>query len=306
MKEIITRKPQVVLIGNGLIRSFGDSPSSWKDLLEELTVPKYKGKVHLNGLPNPLQIILRTDGEVNGILTAHKDMLKGRPVTTELTERIRRIYDANPDHILTTNYSYEIESAALGKKILSDNKLADLQTHSSEVSRCEGQYMIHTCINAASIPVWHIHGEARKPKSIIIGHYWYGSLLAKYKKIMDDRKDRYEKNEAKGCYEVLSWLDAFVMGDVYVLGFGFDVSEMDLWWLLNRKQRERSSLKGKLYYYSNEDTGTFIDKEELLKVCDAEVIHCKDLKMTVPVPSDKYQAYYDAAITDICERIRKS
>lgn len=306
MKEITTRKPQVVLIGNGLIRSFGDSPSSWQDLLEKLTVSKYKGKVNLNVLPNPLQIILRTAGEVNSTLTAYKDMLKGKPVKDELAERIRRIYNAHPDHILTTNYSYEIESAVLGKTILSDNKLYDLQIHTSEVSRCEGQYMLHTCINAGGIPVWHIHGEARKPKSIIIGHYWYGSLLAKYKKMMDDRKDRYKRNEAKGCYEVQSWLDAFIMGDVYVLGFGFDVSEMDLWWLLNRKQREQSNLKGKLYYYSNEDTGKFIDKEELLKVCGAEVIYCSDLNMSVPAPDEKYKVYCDAAITDICERIRKS
>ena len=175
MEETLTRRPQVILIGNGLIRSFGDSPTSWTDLLENLTTEKYKGKINPNGLPNTLQIILRTEGNVNNALEEHKEELKGNPVTPELHSRIDAIRKMNPDHILTTNYSYEIECALAGQKTLSDAKIARLQRHTSEVKKCEPQYMIHSYNEAAGIPVWHIHGEARKPKSIIVGHYWYGN-----------------------------------------------------------------------------------------------------------------------------------
>ena len=299
-------RPQVILIGNGLIRAFGDSPTSWQDLLENLTVPKYKGKISENGLPNTLQIILRTDGAVNSMLKTNKEGMKGKPVTQSLAERLRLIQGLGPDHILTTNYSYEIEAAFLNKEVLSDYKLSNIQKHTSEIARCEGQYMIHTYNDAGGIPVWHIHGEARKPISIIAGHYWYGSLLAKYKTIIDERSDHYAKNAANNEYAILSWLDAFIMGDVYVLGFGYDIAEIDLWWLLNRKRYENAENKGKLYYYSNEDTDEFNEKEELLKVCGAEVIHCHKLPMPDQLLGDKYRKYLDAAIVDMGKKIKEN
>ena len=72
MQETLTKRPQVILLGNGLIRSFGSDPSSWVELMEKLTVERYRNKISVSGLPNALQIILRTDGAVNGILKDHK------------------------------------------------------------------------------------------------------------------------------------------------------------------------------------------------------------------------------------------
>ena len=304
MQEILTNRPQVILLGNGLIRSFGSDPSSWVELMEKLTVERYRNKISVSGLPNALQIILRTDGAVNGILKDNKAELMGEPVSPELAERIKSIYPMKPDHILTTNYSYEIEAAAIGRKSISENMISNMQKHTSEVDRCEGQYMIHTYIDAAGIPVWHIHGEARKIQSIVLGHYWYGTLLSKYLTIMDKRRSEYKDNDKDGVYKVKSWLDAVVMGDVYVLGFDFDVSEIDLWWLLNRKRHEFSERKGKLYFYSNDDSGNFNEKEELLKVCGAEVIHCNELPMPGTLSSNKYANYHDAALMDIENKIR--
>ena len=143
MEEILYRRPQILLLGNGLNLAFGDSPTSWKNLLEELTVDKYKGKINPDLLPNTLQIILRTDGEVNSSLKNFKNELEGNPITDDLSQRINRILEIRPDHILTTNYSYEIEAASVGKKTLSDNAIFKMQKHTSEVEICEPQYMIH-------------------------------------------------------------------------------------------------------------------------------------------------------------------
>ena len=88
-----------------------------------------------------------------------------------------------------------------------------------------------------------------------------------------------------------------------MIGFSYDVSEIDLWWLLNRKRFEKAENKGKLYYYSNMDTGEFDEKEELLKVCGAEVIHCNELKGPDILSHNKYRNYCDAALMDIGERI---
>ena len=152
MQETLTKRPQVILLGNGLIRSFGSDPSSWVELMEKLTVERYRNKISVSGLPNALQIILRTDGAVNGILKDHKAELMGEPVSPELAERIKSIYAMKPDHILTTNYSYEIEAAATGRKSISENMISNMQKHTSEVDRCEGQYMIHTWDSGMAYP----------------------------------------------------------------------------------------------------------------------------------------------------------
>ena len=67
----------------------------------------------------------------------------------------------------------------------------------------------------SSQEIWHIHGEARKPNSIVLGHLYYGNLLT--------RCSGYLYGDA-GCEEgeVFSWVDAFMLGDVYTLGFGYD------------------------------------------------------------------------------------
>lgn len=33
-----------------------------------------------------------------------------------------------------------------------------------------------------------------------------------------------------------SWIDYFMLGDVYMVGLGLDISEMDLWWLISCKK----------------------------------------------------------------------
>lgn len=143
MEEILYRRPQILFSGNGLNLAFGDSLTSWQQLLEKLNVDKYKGKINPDLLPNTLQIILRTGEEANSALKNSKNELKGNPITDNLAQRINRILEIRPDHILTTNNSYEIEAASVGKKVLSDNAISKIQKHASEVEKCEPQYMIH-------------------------------------------------------------------------------------------------------------------------------------------------------------------
>ena len=72
MEEILYRRPQILFLGNGLNLAFGDSLTSWQQLLEKLTVDKYKGKINPDLLPNTLQIILRTGEEANSALKIPK------------------------------------------------------------------------------------------------------------------------------------------------------------------------------------------------------------------------------------------
>ena len=101
-----------------------------------------------------------------------------------------------------------------------------------------------------------------------------------------------------------NWIDAFIMGDVYILGLGLDFSETDLWWLLNRKFNEKAN-HGKVYFY---EPAKKSQKEKilLLKVFGVDVI---DLGFKTENKDGKeeidYVDFYKKAISDIKEKLEE-
>ena len=141
---------------------------------------------------------------------------------------------------------------------------------------------------------------------MIIGHYYYANLLGKMIAYTTANENRYEisrKNHAE--IAINSWLDSFILGDVYVLGFRFDVSEFDLWWLLNRKLREKAP-HGKVYFFEPYAEG-FNERIELLKLLNVEYIDCGVQKPDKNDPncSAIYQDFYQKALSKI-EKVKDS
>ena len=149
--------------------------------------------------------------------------------------------------------------------------------------------------------IWHIHGEARVANTMILGHYYYANNLAKMRALLQGSSKRYATRSKTKTSKFDCWLDSFILGDVYVLGFGFDWSELDLWWLLNRKKLENAN-HGKVYFYEPSTVG-FNEKQKLLKLMDVEILDCNFVE-SYGRPCD-YKAFYNAAIQDIQERIAK-
>ena len=83
---------------------------------------------------------------------------------------------------------------------------------------------------------------------MILGHYYYGKLLAKLQQYVPSLIRRYHagKSSQEGI-ELRSWLDYFMLGDVYIVGLGMALSELDLWWLVNCKKRHFPDRK--VYFY---------------------------------------------------------
>ena len=107
---------------------------------------------------------------------------------------------------MTTNYTYELEQAALHPGKISKSKIKAMMHHTEGSKIAEGKYLLHT-YNRAVVSghhnrIWHIHGEARKPDSMILGHYYYGKLLRRCvaridgtKEITEDKKPAYHGKE---------------------------------------------------------------------------------------------------------------
>ena len=189
---------------------------------------------------------------------------------------------------LTTNYTYELESVAIGS-VANDNQLSKAVVSTLGTRKKDCKYQLHVYNNYSyegkTKRIWHIHGEQRKLYSIILGYKNYFGLLTK---IAEYYKKEYSKSKTINCNkEINSWIDCFMTKTVHVLGFSFDFSEIDLWWLLlNRKAKENSSL---IYYYVAHEN-EFTDALKKAGVNITYVTH------TVRDGKVDYMNYYNEAI----------
>lgn len=297
------KKPQVLLLGNGLNRAYAGN--DWSGLIKAiLQNPKVTFET-IKDMPFPLQAVIASDDHVDRAIKDHKEAFLGAENIESMRPSAERILSIPFDHILTTNYSYELERVADPGISRSGEECAKIMAHTEKVDRAEAKYPLHTYntveFNGHIHKIWHIHGEARKAQSIMLGHYYYGKLLGKYQKELEESENKQYKRQQEGKPILQdSWLDAFIMGDVYVLGFGFDFSEMDLWWLLNRKKREKAE-HGRVFFYEPSYGNEL--KESLLEVYDVKVI---DLDFREEMNDAGYPSFYDAAIDHIGRTVMKN
>lgn len=301
-------RAQVLLLGNGINRAFGGG--SWGQLIRDIACNEALPEDCALHLPMPLRAILVTGDTVGVQLRAHNEILYGKLGDPGHVEMLRRLLEMDFDHILTTNFSYELEQAAQPDLRLNDNMLRQMMRHTDARRQAEAKYLFYTYgvleWAGRETKVWHIHGEGRKPDSMILGHYYYANLLEKISSYIKAEGPRYRREQEKGeTPRIKSWADAFLFGDVYVLGFGFDVSEFDLWWLLNRKKRERADT-GRTWFFAPAERleeGRINEKEELLRVLGAEVRHCDSIRASgTPIErSLGFRGFYERAMEEIRE-----
>lgn len=296
------KRPQILLLGNGINRAF--SSDSWDDLLNSIDSRSDKYKISDLSCPETLKAILVTNDNVDKALAGKKEQLAnlGAAKPERQLVLLRRLLGIGFDGILTTNYSYELEVAALGD--INEGKLKRIQRHTDEVKRCESRFMLHTynsvTYKGVEQKIWHVHGEARKPDSMVLGHYYYGLLLGKMLEVNKKRGNSYffdQQNERP--QRIGAWTDAFILGDVYILGFGFGFAESDMWWLLNRKKREVSEIGRTFFYELNHAGKSNREKLDLLKLMNAEIV-------SFVVKNECWADEYSKAIDDIAIKVKEN
>ena len=291
-------RPKVLLLGNGLNRVYGGA--SWAGLLARINRTDYTPD-QVKGIPMPMQAVLLSDDHVDVSLKDLRRELTRYESHPWLEEQLRTLLSLPFDCVLTPNFTYELE-CALDPAFLSEpRRHRRYQRHTPAVERAERQFMLHTYYampaGDRAVPIFHIHGEARKPDSVILGHYYYGNLLFCYDDYLTRRAPGGKYSVGRGGLTVHSWLDYFILGDVYALGFGFDTAEMDLWWLLCRKKRERAA-HGDLYFIEP-DRKAAETKHALLRAYDAR---CVTLGVSDP-DNDGYKLFYEKAVGEIGRRL---
>jgi hypothetical protein len=231
-----------------------------------------------------------------------------KTLKNESNSNLDQVPGLNMDHVMTTNYSYCLEKAFFkDEDFLKDTIRRDKLQYTKKKSNGdvfhETEYRIHTYYQARSSEretgLWHIHGEIAVPRGIILGHDRYGRLLKRIIEVCEG-SSRYSGNKAADTAGEISWPELFLYGDVYIVGFGLDPSELDLWWLLHRKQREAHS-QGKTVFYEREPASGFTeDKHLLMRSCGVELCSAgcsKDVD---------YSEFYRCAFQNIAQRVREA
>ncbi len=284
--------PPVLLLGNGINRLF--EGTSWKTIIEEFSGESGVAceASALDRLPATMQIVAVSGNHIDGKMAA----LAGKLLQTGLTEDqqlfLLKILNIHVAQILTTNYTYELEltlepNYSRGRARKSTYYTVDKLDRSNDM-------MLHRFIKLPYTNgekyIWHIHGLAYKPSSIVIGHYYYGKLLSQIQRYVGSMMTRYKVAETLGKhYSPKSWVDYFLMGDVHILGFGMDPAEFELWWLACCKQRNFPD--SKIYYYTR---GIAPEKKLLMCAYGIEIVDCN---------AKSYLDSYHIAINMIKKRI---
>lgn len=310
-------RPQILLIGNGL--EYKSGQRSWEQLVYDLTLPEKQGMNTAESLPFPLRYELLSTPSDAPIPMEYKDILQEEKRLADAMKTM--VHKSNPlleklpelqmDHIFTTNYSYCLEQAFFphcnfGSSQIRSKFRFDLRDKESKVLRKrEVEYRLHTGYfspASSNIPqgtgLWHIHGESSVPRGIILGHDRYGRLLARIVQCCQNMSERVVKEEGKKL-DFRSWPSLFLFGDVYILGFGFDACEFDLWWLLRRKQREHNG-DGKVYFYDKPPFDAPRKTHHLLLQANGV-----EIRTAGATEGTDYDTFYATAIQDIRQTVEQ-
>lgn len=301
--------PNILLVGNGINRPF--NTESWKDLICKALSRNnsYIAYDDIKDMPATMQIVVATAKKLGSCSDNINDVRKETQIiaqrirTEKLEEKqsdlIEKILALPIDTILNTNYSNEFELFAHNDASLHDFR--SCQRRTKAVKGIEEQFRLFQYSslgeNYPDKNIWHIHGDISKPSSMVIGHYYYGKLL----KQIADRAAKCKRNysialKKESPFKPESWVDYFLIGNVYIFGLGMYLAEQDLWWLLSFKAMHFPETR--VYFYQTEQN---MDKD-VKKLLYAYGV---DLITDIPLSGNKYVQYYQKVIEDIEKHLNK-
>lgn len=278
---------KTLLIGNGINRCFKDT--SWQKAIQDILVSSNSNLTYadIKDVPMNMQIVLASNDNVDIKMKDFAKKLFENEVVDRQRELINKIVDCDWDNILTTNYSYEIEETLGVKRQL--RTYYDLRKWTRDnLNRKDKILHLYEYNEINNYPhIWHIHGDICTPSSIIIGHYYYGKILSAIEQYTSKLISKYFSNTP---YKKESWIDGFVLDDLYILGFSLDLCEIDIWWLLCYKHRHFKDTK--VYFY--------IPKKDLSNNVRLMLeVYGVIIKDNIELQKNNYYKYYLDVVEDI-------
>ena len=281
---------RVLFAGNGVALRMG-AANKWNEIIAEFAEeydPQLDRKL-LKKLPYNMQIVAATRDNVDKSMVELCQKLKEITLNEEQKAFGKRILSLPFDRIITTNYTYELERS------VSENKTFRCRYFEKKRERDMSLFgYIPVTIGEEEKQIWHIHGHACAPNSVIMGHYFYGKLLSSIQSYIPKMLKGWRmRQNIDGDFEIRSWVDSFMTDDVYMVGFGMDLCEADIWWLACCKKRHFPD--SRIYFYVPEWDLPKDDPRRILMNAYGIVIR------EISCPEKDFSAFYEEILKDFSE-----
>lgn len=293
MEKREQKKAACLVLGNGINMLFQDV--SWKQIIEnELDKSKSQLKYEdIKDMPATMQIVAATGDHVSSRLKDLSNEMMKITMTTERESFLQNLISLPVDEVMTTNYSFEIEIAH-GMKPDKRQYSARL-TPTFVLQEKHRKFRLYQYYPLNEKRIWHIHGDAAKPDTMLMGHYYYAKQLRSIQDCVAKTIQRYKICEEKGEeFQSYSWVDQFLTGDVYILGLGMYLCEADLWYLLCCKKKNFPQTNTYFYDMTCSDKTIRI----MLETYGAIVIDGNELGS-----SNEYMDFYISSMNDIRKKL---
>lgn len=271
-------RPQVLLIGNGLNRPFGQTKgkadtdgilrAAWRETHDFMLPCRDAEPRHAFwDLTLPQQVVVATKDRVQTCMNTLAAAFQELTVPDEQAALIRKILDTGFDAILTTNYSLEFEKTVIPN--YTPGKAYHRYRTTEKRKGTARQFGLYQCTElpcGGRPSLWHIHGTALRKDSLVMGQMYYGKLMAEaIARANVVNRDFRAAQQAHRGFRPKSWVDFFLIGDVHILGFSLELSETDLWWLLSYKRCAfREQTGAEVYFYTANEKSIAEEKRLLL------------------------------------------
>ncbi|GEM_PF-2747466 len=293
--SINTRKyPNVLLLGNGMLK-LGNQGTSWVDLLGKIKTRK--GDVNVENVPYAMQPEALCGVEIEDI---QRRIAKEIKTKESIHPLLKELLGLPFDAILTTNYTYEIEEELLSKPFTSYARKKAFVALKGSPKVNHNTFVCNAVMTSTGrcVPVFHIHGEKERKHSMVLSYYSYAKslgLLTEYNRYLGN--SLYDFQQDNKNFKCKCWLDYFIMGNVWSVGFGLDMSEFDVWWAIERKARENASHGHFKTYFDVEEKNNIPQKVLLDSMAECK---CKFF----PVNNKDYVSMYKKVIDDVKKDMR--
>lgn len=247
----------ILFIGNGLNRS-EDIGASWSDVLKNVNDNYNEKNLHTLEFE---RLVFRTLEKEKPVAKEIYRIVKEKiaksfqnlKIPTE-TAIHHKFLSLPIQTLITTNYDYTLEFILEGRK-------APLHVK-RESNTTEIKYSLYRYTTTNDTKIYHIHGEAKKPTTIVLGYEHYVGTVEKLR----ERINKKKQGETESCIEKIllgkkqgqgHWGELFFTKNIYIVGFGLNESELDIWWLLTYramlyhtyKNENKRIVHNKIVYY---------------------------------------------------------
>lgn len=288
-----------ILFGNGFNRLVDSNPS-WSELLQNSITTSDFVKFSPPTLQYEFSLLQFADNKIpkRSIATSESEFKKS------VAFRLSDIKDS----------SYIKDLKTCGVKLFLtpnfDNAFYGKQSHNIlDSDSTEQLYSLHRWYkfnqDGKDFILYPYHGEICYPKTIELGYDHYCGAIGKIDKFLKGsyafssnpkktvppitvrlkNKSDYNLSDFKardhGIPNFLSWIDAFFFTNLHIIGFGLDFSEIDVWWILNRRARiiadtGKKHIKNKIFYYPTDPVsstdGLLLEKYRILRQYGVNVV----------------------------------